>query len=219
MNISSTDEYDRVAEIALIATVTNHEGRTPAAAVVSAVASFLVAGRSGCNWGLSIGGAPAMTETRYFNTVEVAASGGVSRITKIPRFLGCGPERTKAARSGLKRTRQYLTYCFYLFFPVDSRKTPGSSAYLRWHKRSRGEAGRTRIHGQHDPNHGVPAAGRLVAALPGVAVLSGCRAAPCFSATRTIRGRLWLGGGTRLEEEPRPLCRHDAWCPLVVWRL
>ena len=82
VDTSSTDEYDRVAEIALTATVTDNEGR-PAAAMISAPASFLLAGRSGCNWGLSIGGAPTMTETRYFCTVEVAASGGVSRITKI----------------------------------------------------------------------------------------------------------------------------------------
>ena len=48
------------------------------------------------------------------------------------------------------------------------------------------------------------AAGRLVAALLGVAVLSGCGAAPCFSAIRTIKRRLRLRGLTRLEEEPRP---------------
>ena len=32
--------------------------------------------------GLSIGRAPAMTKRRYLDTVQVAASGGVSRITK-----------------------------------------------------------------------------------------------------------------------------------------
>lgn len=38
------------------------------------------------------------------------------------------------------------------------------------------------------------AAGTLVAAFLGVAVLSGCGAAPRFPAIRTIKRRLWLGG-------------------------
>ena len=38
------------------------------------------------------------------------------------------------------------------------------------------------------------AAGRLVVALLGVAILSGCGAGPRFSAIPTIRRRLWLGG-------------------------
>ena len=46
-------------------------------------------------------------------------------------------------------------------------------------------------------------AGRLVAVLPDVAVLSGCGASPCLAAIRTIKRWLSLGGLSLLEEEPR----------------
>lgn len=42
-----------------------------------------------------------------------------------------------------------------------------------------------------------------VAALPGVAVLSGCGASPCLAAIRTIKRWLSLGGLSLLEEELR----------------
>ena len=45
-------------------------------------------------------------------------------------------------------------------------------------------------------------AGRLVAVLPGVAVLSGCGASPCLAAIRRIKRWLSLGGLSLLEEAP-----------------